>query len=131
MFAKQDAIRQGLNVVAPENLLIAILHQGGLPLAILAAAGVDVERLHKRIRDRLKATGPMPPAEMTSNAEATAVLLAARAEAERRKHDALNSHHVFVALLTTSRSRVMEMLEPVGATEEKLNSEVERFLASW
>lgn len=131
VLAKQDAIRQGRDTVGSGNLLIALLRQGKLPLAILSAAGVDLERLHAQLADRLESAGDPPPPGMTSDPEATAVLLAARAEAERRKHDTLNTLHIFVALLAMAEPVVFALIEPAGATRERLHAEVVRFLGNW
>lgn len=131
VLAKQDAIRQGRDAVGSENLLIALLRQGKLPLQILSAAGVDLERLRAQLADRLEATGDPPPPEMTTDPAATALLLAARAEAERRKHDTLNTLHLFVALLATAEPVVLALIEPAGARRERLHAEVDRFLGNW
>jgi hypothetical protein len=131
VFAKQDAIRQGRAAVSPENLLVAILDQGRMPLAILQAAGVDLARLREQLADRFVTPAEPPPAEMTSDPDATTVLMAARAEAERRKHDAVNTLHVFVALLTTAGPVVSALLGPFGGESERLRAEADKMLASW
>ena len=49
-FAKQDAVRRGLKAVGQENLFIGLLREAGLTVAILADAGVDLERLRSAVR---------------------------------------------------------------------------------
>jgi len=130
-FAKHDATRQGLSAVSPENLFIALLHQGKLPLSILAGAEVDIARLREAVATRLVPPEGPAPADMTADAECTAVLMAARAEAERRKHDTLSNLHVFLGLLASAPAAVTGLIEPPGGSLEKIRAFIEREFSNW
>lgn len=130
-FAKTDAARQGLTAVTPENLFIALLYQGRLTLEILSRAGVDLARLKEQVAPRLlKADQPADP-EMTAGPDATSVLLEARAEAERRKHEHVTTLHVFHGLLQKVPAAVGLVIEPAGGSVERLRAEFERMLSTW
>lgn len=130
-FAKTDASRKGLNAVSPENLFIALLYQGRMTLEILSRAGVDLPRLKEQVAARLLPADHPADAEMTADADATSVLLDARAEAERRKHEHLTTMHVLHGLLMKSPEAVGRVIGPANGSIERVRAEFERMLSSW
>ena len=127
-YAKQDAVATGLDAVGQENLFIGLLREAGMPVAILADAGVDLGRLRTVLADRLDSVSVDVPAEMTANPEVSAILLDARTTAEQRKHDILAPLHVFHALMQRASRPVLEIIEAAGGSQEKLLPKIERTL---
>ena len=126
--AKQDAAANGQNAVSPENLLIGLLRDGGMSVASLAHAGVDLGRLRYSLAGRLNSVLPDAPAMMTANPEVSAILLHARSLAEERKEERLTPIHVFHALLTRASPAVLQLIEPAGGTREKVLAAIESML---
>jgi hypothetical protein len=128
VYAKQDALRAGLTAVSPENLFIGILREDGLPVYPLIAAGVDLPTLRSALGQRFETTGD-PPAEMTGDAECTAILMAARKEAELRKHGYLTPVHVFYALMQRPPESVLDLMRSAGGDRDKVIVETEKLFA--
>ena len=127
-FAKQDASARGLKAVGQENLFVGLLREAGLSVAILADAGVDLQRLRSPIRDRLDAVMVDAPAEMTANPEVSAILMDARVAAEQRKHNVLTSLHIMYALIQRASREVLKLIEDAGGSKEKVLAGIERSL---
>ena len=130
-YAKQDAIAKGLKAVGHENLFIGLLRDGGMTVALLADAGIDLKRLRATLADRLGSVMPEPPADMTANPEVSAILLDAKATAEQRKHEILAPVHVLHALIQRASRPVLEIIEAAGGSKEKLLGKIERTLSDF
>ena len=130
-YAKQDAIAKGLKAVGQENLLIGLLRDGGMTVALLSDAGIDLARLRATLADRLDSVLPAAPADMTANPEASAILMDARTTAEQRKHEILAPVHVLYALMERASRPVLEIIEAAGGSREKLLPKIERTLNDW
>jgi hypothetical protein len=128
-FAKLDSLRLGRTAVVPESLFIGLVRgDDGMPREVLASAGVDLSRLKASIGERLSSPEVTVPADMTGDAETTALLMAARTEAERRKHSLLNSLHVLHALMQRASRQVIDLIEDAGGSREKVLAAIEPFL---
>jgi ATP-dependent Clp protease ATP-binding subunit ClpA len=65
---------------------------------------------------------------MTANPELSAILLDARALAEEKNHEILNSVHVMHALMRRAPAPVMRIIELAGGTKEKVLASIEQLL---
>lgn len=118
-FAKQDAVRSGLSAVTVEALFVGLLRLPDTPW-VMVQGGVDPARLKTALSGRLDAPEFAPPADMTSDPETTALLLEARADAERRKDGILMPFHVFVVLMNRRQPQVMEWITQSGGSQERI-----------
>ena len=130
-YAQQDAVTNGLQSVSQENLFIGLLREGGMAVAILADAGVDIGRLRVALADRLEPVPVDVPIELTANPEVSAILMDARTTAEQRKHDILAPLHVFHALIQRASRPVLDLIEAAGGLKENLVPKIERTLNDW
>lgn len=128
VFAKQDAVHADREAVSPENLFLGLLREDGLPVTVLAAGGVDLPKLRMALGTRFELQNE-PPLEMTSDAECTGILLAARKEAETRKHGYLTTQHVFKALLEKAPQSVLDLIRLSGGSIEKILAETDQTLS--
>jgi hypothetical protein len=127
-FAKHDAVTRGKKDVDIEGLFIGLLHEAGLPVAMLGHAGVDLKKLREPIRDRIDALLVKVPEEMTASPEAASILMDARMVAEERKEEHVTPLHVFYAVMKRASPGVLNLIESAGSTREKVVSSLERVL---
>jgi hypothetical protein len=127
-FAKLDAQHLRLKAVSPENLFVGLMREDGLPVYPVVAAGADLLKLRSALGDRFETTGD-PRAEMTADEECTAILIAARKEAERRKHGHLTTVHMFFALMQQPPPPVLDWIRTAGGEPEKVLAEIETIFA--
>ena len=123
--AQRQAVRMSHQQVDVEHLLMALLEQDqGLTAPILQKAGVDVERLKRRIEqelDRLPrvtgAAGSTDQVYLTSRLNR--LLTQAEVEAKRLKDDYVSVEHLLLAL-TDDGGAVGRIFKELGVTREKL-----------
>lgn len=128
VYAKQDAVHAGLTAVLLDNLFVGLLREDGYPVTMLAVGGVDLPRLRQALGPRFELQDD-PPADMTGDADCTAIMLAARKEAEERKNAYLTTLHVFKALLQHAPQSVLELIQSSGGSMEKVVTETDRTLS--
>ena len=126
--AKLDAREHGLAAVSAENMFNGLLRDAGLTVAVLAQAGLDLAKLHSQVRYGPDSVLVKLPDEMTANPELSAILLDARALAEEKNHEILNSVHVMHALMRRAPAPVMRIIELAGGTKEKVLASIVQLL---
>jgi hypothetical protein len=126
--AKLDARYLGLTAVSPESLFVGLMREDGMPVYPLVAAGADLLKLRRAIGDRFDVTG-VAPAEMTADADCTAILMAARREAEDRKNPYYTTLHMFHALMKQPPQSVRDLIRDAGGDPVKVLAETERIIA--
>lgn len=126
--AKLDARYLGLEAVSPENLFVGLMREDGLPVYPVVHAGADLLKLRAAFGERFETTGD-PPVEMTADESCTAILMAARREAETRKNSHLTTVHVFYALMQQPPSSVLAFIRDAGGDPAAILPETERILA--
>ena len=127
--AKLDAREHGLNAVSAENMFNGLLREAKLSVAVLAHAGLDLERLRAQVRYGPDSILVDAPTEMTANPELAAILLDAKEFAERKGHQVLNSAHVMHALIRRAPASVVRIIESAGGTKEKVLASIEQTMA--
>ena len=127
-FAKVDAMWQGQSAVSPENLFVGMLREDGMPVYPLVFSGVDLLKLRSALGERFDADTEAP-VEMTANSECTAILMAARKEAEDRKHAYLTTVHMFYALMKQPPQSVVDLIRSSEGDVEKVLPATEKILA--
>lgn len=127
-FAKLDARHLGLKAVSPENLFVGLMREDGMPVYPVQAAGADLLKLRAALGYRFETSGE-PPADMSADEECTAILMAARREAEQRKHGHFTTVHMFYALMRQPPQSVVDLIGLAGGDPAKVIAETERILA--
>jgi ATP-dependent Clp protease ATP-binding subunit ClpB len=123
--AQRRASQAGQQQVDVDHLLAALLEQDqGLAPAILRKAGVEVERLRRRVEDELaklpKVSGDSTgPDQVYVSSRLNRLVTQAESEAKQLKDDYVSVEHLVLAMLgdtgTTGR-----MLKEFGLTRDKL-----------
>jgi len=127
-FAKLDAMHVGLTAVSPESLFVGLMRQDGLAVYPVVGAGADLLKLRQALGGRFEVTGE-PTADMTADDECRATLMAARKEAELRKHSHLTPVHMFFALMRQPPQQVVDWIRAAGGDPAKVIGETETILA--
>jgi hypothetical protein len=123
-YAKLDALHLGLAAVSPENLFVGLMREDGMAVYPVVASGVDLLKLRQALGQRFEGAGD-PPAGMTADDECRAILMAARKEAELRKHGHLTTVHMFYALMRQPPQQVLHWIRGAGGEPAKVLAETE------
>jgi ATP-dependent Clp protease ATP-binding subunit ClpA len=127
VFGKMDAVHRGQAAVSIENLFIGLMRLDEMAANLLAVGGVDLPRMRVALGGRFDLQVEAP-AEMTADAECTAVLMEARQDAEQRGNAYLTPLHVLVAILKREPTPVLELIRSTSGSVETILSESERTL---
>jgi ATP-dependent Clp protease ATP-binding subunit ClpA len=114
--------------VSPESLFVGLMRQDGLAVYPVVAAGADLLKLRQALGGRFEVAGD-PPADMTADDECKAILMAARKEAELRKHSHLTPVHMFFALMQQPPQQVVDWIRAAGGDPAKVIAETETIFA--
>jgi DNA-binding transcriptional regulator YhcF (GntR family) len=129
--AQDEAKRLGHDYVAPEHILIALLHEpDGVAWAVLLNLGAVPEDLVKKTEAAAgRPTRRVPGGkELAYTSMAKRVLELSVAAARRLGHDYVGTEHVLLGLLGDTRLRSREVLESAGVTLDVAESAVGHLL---
>jgi ATP-dependent Clp protease ATP-binding subunit ClpB len=136
--AQSEAIRRGQQQVDVEHLLLALIEQeGGLASSILLKAGVNLEAVHRRIKQeldklpRVSGSGAADQIYITSRLQQ--LLTKAEDEAKRLKDEYVSVEHVLLAAsddkifkeFGIARDRLMKTLQEVRGSQRVTNQNPE------
>src|SRR5579863_1346423 len=124
--AQSDAIRRGQQQVDVEHLLLALIEQeGGLAASILLKAGVNLEGVHRRLKQELdklpKVSGGGASDQIYMTSRLQQLLTRAGDEAKRLKDEYISVEHIVLAAseekickeFGITRDRLMKTLQEV------------------
>jgi ATP-dependent Clp protease ATP-binding subunit ClpC len=137
----QDAItrayeilqRYGHNQIDTEHILLALLEQPeGIIPQILEKMNVDQESLRYKLDEILKAS---PKASIYGGGTGQVFLTprvkrvadVAQEEANRLKDEYISTEHLFLAILTETRTAIARMLKEAGITRERVTEIIKEF----
>ncbi len=128
--AQSEAIRRGQQQVDVEHLLLALIEQeGGLAPSILLKTGVNLEALHRRLKQELdklpQVSGPAAADQIYLTSRLQKMLTTAESEAKRLKDDYVSVEHVILAAADDkvlkesgiTRDRLMKTLQEVRGSQ--------------
>jgi ATP-dependent Clp protease ATP-binding subunit ClpA len=130
LFAEEEAVRLGASAVAPEHLLLGLLHDpSNVALRILARLGVDVSALRSKVEGRLTARAQGADKEIRLTRESKRVIDLAYEEPKPRRLNAdwLGTEHLLLGLLRGGGQVVTEAFRLQGVSEETCRSTLETF----
>ena len=119
--AMAEAARLGHPEIAPIHLMHSLLNQeGGLTPIVLNSLGVDVDRLRRRVAERLE-TGPRAQGGASPGLgdALRKVVEAAEKKAAQFKDDFVSVEHLLLAL-AESRASAADLLRDAGVDQGKL-----------
>ena len=113
-YSKEEAIRLGNRMLAPEHLFLGIIRDGeGIAIEILHSFGVDLETLKKNIENRIKTEEELKDEDfyninMHKNVER--ILKLVHLEAKSLKSRVVDTGHLLLAILRIDDSHVSDIL---------------------
>src|SRR5215813_10367124 len=125
--------RYGHNQIDTEHILLALLEQPeGIIPQILDKMNVDQESLRYKLDEILKASpkasiygGGTGQVFMTPRVKR--VVDVAQEEANRLKDEYISTEHLFLAILTETRTAIARMLKEAGVTKERVTEIIKEF----
>ncbi|MEP7285258.1 MAG: AAA family ATPase [Chloroflexota bacterium] len=126
--------RYGHNQIDTEHILLALLEQPeGIIPQILEKMNVDQEAMRYKIDELLKASpkaaiyGGGGGAQVFMTPRVKRVIDVAQEEANRLKDEYISTEHIFLAILTETRTPVAKILKEAGITKERVNEIIKEF----
>jgi len=125
--AREEARALGADYVGTEHLLLALLSDGGVAGAALAAVGVDADEVRERAR---AVRPPVPPVGRSGlTTRATRVLELSEEVAEERGGREPGSGDVLVALVRGDGGPGARILRDLGVSAEQVEDAVDEAAA--
>jgi ATP-dependent Clp protease ATP-binding subunit ClpA len=125
--AGDDAARRGETEIHSENLFIAILRGPRLPLQFLSGSGVDLERLHEIVADRLHpANDRVARPKLPFDDEVRGVIERAVAIADERRRAVVTSLQILAALAEREAGFASDLISACGGDLARLRERLAR-----
>src|SRR5438105_4488233 len=126
--------RYGHNQVDTEHILLALLEQPeGIIPQILDKISVDQESLRYKLDELLKGSpkaaiyGAAGTGQVFITPRAKRVIDVAQEEANRLKDEYISTEHLFLAILTETRTAMARILKDAGITKERVMEIIKDF----
>ena len=132
--ARETASRLGHDHVAPEHIMLGLVHEGeGVAAAVLMNQGIDLHDVRDAIEARMVARERIgrQGLDLPYTSQAKKVLELAMGEARQLNHSYVGTEHLLLALLRTGNETIVEVLgKASGLTIDKARAEVLRLLGA-
>jgi ATP-dependent Clp protease ATP-binding subunit ClpC len=120
--ARQEAQRSSHDYLAPEHMLLGLIHDGKCSAAaILTEMGIDLAELRAATKQAVRRGKPVGPAgQIPFTLDAKKALELAMEEAGRLRHNYIGTMHLLLGLSSEGASIAAQALGGAGVTLEKL-----------
>src|SRR5258707_5841377 len=127
--AQEEAERSHHSYIGTEHLLLGILrNQDGLGYRVLDALDVRIEVVRNTIESVLGPNERIIIQQIIPTSRVKKVIELSFEEARRIGHNYVGTEHLLLGLLIEGEGIAAHVLEDLGATLEKIRSEIERLL---
>lgn len=128
--ARAEATRLQHDQIGVEHILVALLREdSGATAAVFHQLGVDPASLRTRLEGTAR---PGRTAVLVAGVRYTSrawqTLLAARKEAEKRGHSAIEIEHVLLAVCKRRKGKIADLISSLGASPEQVRDAVSGLL---
>jgi hypothetical protein len=131
MLAQEEAERSHHSYIGTEHLLLGLLRErDGLAAIVLNNLGVEIAMVRKTIESVLGRGERIIIQQIIPTSRVKQVIELSFEEARRLGHDYVGTEHLLLGLLLEGEGIAAHVLEDLGATLEKVRSEIERLLVS-
>jgi ATP-dependent Clp protease ATP-binding subunit ClpC len=125
LLAQKEAINQEHNFVGTEQVLVAIVKEGGSVTQLLKSIDIGVKAIRREIEEIVgRGVGVDDPENVPFTQRCKTVLGYAFEEADELKHHLICVNHIFVAMLGEGRGIGVQVLRRLGADIEVLQREI-------
>src|SRR5216684_1165783 len=127
--AQEEAERSHHSYIGTEHLLLGLLREGeGLAAKVLNNLGVEINKVRQTIESVLGRNERIIIQQIIPTSRVKKVIEISFEEARRMGHNYVGTEHLLLGLLIEGEGIAAHVLEDLGATLEKVRSEIERLL---
>src|SRR2546421_12820 len=127
--AQEEAERSHHSYIGTEHLLLGLLREGeGLAAKVLGNLGVEIGKVRQTIESVLGRNERIIIQQIIPTSRVKKVIEISFEEARRMGHNYVGTEHLLLGLLIEGEGIAAHVLEDLGATLEKVRSEIERLL---
>jgi len=127
--AQEEAERSHHSYIGTEHLLLGLLREGeGLAAKVLNNLGVEIGKVRQTIESVLGRNERIIIQQIIPTSRVKKVIEISFEEARRMGHNYVGTEHLLLGLLIEGEGIAAHVLEDLGATLEKVRSEIERLL---
>src|SRR5438309_6098317 len=127
--AQEEAQQAGHSYIGTEHLLLGLLKEGeGLAYVVLTNLGVEIAKVREAIENVLSREERIIIQQIIPTSRVKKVIEISFDEARRMGHNYVGTEHLLLGLLIEGEGIAAHVLEDLGATLEKVRSEIERLL---
>src|SRR5713101_4238112 len=125
--AQEEAERSHHSYIGTEHLLLGLLREGeGLAAKVLNNLGVEIGKVRQTIESVLGRNERIIIQQIIPTSRVKKVIEISFEEARRMGHNYVGTEHLLLGLLIEGEGIAAHVLEDLGATLEKVRSEIER-----
>ena len=131
--AREESITLKHEYVGTEHMLLGLCREGeGVAAAALQNLNVDSDEVRNSVLEVVKpgVSGERVPVDLPYTSRAKRALELAMSEAYDQQHSYVGTEHLLLGLLREERGIAAQVLVSLGATTEKVRSEVLRLLST-
>jgi len=127
--AQEEAERSHHSYIGTEHLLLGLLREGeGLAAKVLNNLGVEIGKVRQTIESVLGRNERIIIQQIIPTSRVKKVIEISFEEARRMGHNYVGTEHLLLGLLIEGEGIAAHVLEDLGATLDKVRSEIERLL---
>ena len=130
-FAQEEAERSHHSYIGTEHLLLGLMREtDGLAAQVLGSLGLNIETVRVRIQAVLGRNERIIIQQIIPTSRVKKVIEISFEEARSMGNNYVGTEHLLVGLLAEGEGIAAHVLMDLGATLDKVRSQVERFLAT-
>ncbi|HEV2953853.1 MAG TPA: ATP-dependent Clp protease ATP-binding subunit, partial [Candidatus Dormibacteraeota bacterium] len=127
--AQEEAERSHHSYIGTEHLLLGLLREGeGLAAKVMSNLGVEIGKVRQTIESVLGRNERIIIQQIIPTSRVKKVIEISFEEARRMGHNYVGTEHLLLGLLIEGEGIAAHVLEDLGASLEKVRSEIERLL---
>jgi flavin reductase (DIM6/NTAB) family NADH-FMN oxidoreductase RutF len=130
--AQEEAERSHHSYIGTEHLLLGLLREGeGLAAKVLNNLGVEIGKVRETIESVLGRDERILIQQIIPTSRVKKVIEISFEEARRMGHNFVGTEHLLLGLILEGEGIAAHVLEDLGATLDKVRSEIEVLLRDW
>ena len=127
--AQEEAEQRHHHYIGTEHLLVGLMREGeGLAAKVLENLGLEIDMVHHTIESVLGRKGRIIIQQIVPTTRVKKVIEISFEEAQRMGHSHVGTEHMLLALLIEGEGIAAHVLTDLGATLDKVRSEIDHLL---
>src|ERR1700730_4346254 len=127
--AQEEAERSHHTYIGTEHMLLGLLREGeGVAAKVLNNLGIEVGTVRQTIESVLGRNAPVIIHDIIPTSRVKKVIEISFEESRRESHDYVGTEHLLLGLVIEGEGIAAHVLKDLGATLERVRSEIDRLL---